>query len=196
MIRCAGIECGSEVADDGFVCADCWATRAVYRDEVYDLWRTGWLLLPPARRPPDFSSHKVSVPSSSVPLDLSVLEIQDRALAVVLEWANIVRMRRELPPMRRIGAVDGLFARSLVWLRNRDFVLYDTYLSGDYLHALYRIHRDLRQLVRGNTGRIDGACIQCGRAALLTRGDHVVCLTCGSRWLHAAYLTHRNASIT
>jgi hypothetical protein len=196
MIECAGMECRAEVANAGFVCDDCWATRVIYRDELYDLWRTAWLLLPPAKRPPDFASHKQSVPGSSVPLDLSVLEIQDRTLAVLVEWADIVRDQRGLHSLRRDRDTMTLFAQSVVWLKGRDYVLHETALAGDYLTALFRSHRDLRRVVRGNGGRIDGACIQCGRAALLTRDDHVVCLTCGSRWLQAAYLvrTHRDVS--
>lgn len=191
------MECGVEIADaDSMLCNTCWASRAIYRDELYDLWRVAWLLVPAARRPPDFASHKLSVSGSSAPLDLSVLEIQDRTLAVVVEWANIVRAYRDLHPLRRNPDLMTMFAQSIVWLKGRDSVLRDTMVAGPYLQVLFSTHRELRQLVRGNGGRITGACIQCGRAALLIRNDHVVCLTCGGRWLQAAYLTQRDVSIT
>jgi len=189
MIECVGPECRTEVDYVDAVCDDCWDSRTVYRDELYGLWQTGWLLIEPARRPPDYSSHNLSVTTSRAPVDLAVMETLDAALTVVVDWANELRAEPVEQTDDRFGLAVTTLVRYDESLRGKEF-------AADYLYSLYRSHRELARLVRGPGGRVDGTCPDCDRAALIQRNEHVACLTCGARWLLAVFLTKRRRDVT
>ena len=184
---CVGIECRNE-ADR--LCDFCDQVTDVYLTELFDLWIAAHLLIPTARRPADLPATS-NPPTAKPPIDLNVYMLLDYTAEVVVGWACDALDRKGLA-VPRWGSVTQNVRKALMTLNRHDDILRSSDSAGDYHYGLYRVHRELRRAVRGESeGRVDGDCPGCGRRSLIHRNAHVTCLTCGVSWLQGAYTVVR-----
>lgn len=182
---CVGVECQTPVALPDTLCDVCVRVTGIYRDELPGLWYTAHLLLPPGRRPPDIRSAVML--GAKPPVNLHVVELLIEALDVVTYWAEIVLVANGEPSVP-IANSRIMFDAAIEALVHFDRSLNTAEFAVDYHYALYRQHRQLRWLVRGESeGRIFRSCPSCGRDSLIHRNEHVTCLTCAASWLQATY---------
>jgi hypothetical protein len=189
MAECVGVECRNE---SDSLCDLCRQITDTYLAELGDLWATAHWLLPASRRPSDIKA--AAMPTAKPPLDLDIFQLLDYAVEVVVGWATDVLEEKGLA-RPAWGSVTQNFYAALNTLRRHDDILRSSASAGDYHYSLFRVHRELRRAVRGESeGRMDGDCPSCGRRSMIHRNAHVACLTCGGSWVQGAYtVLQRNA---
>lgn len=192
---CAGANCNEQVEGPQQVCATCWGHRPFLRDALPSLWVRAHTLLPPGAAPIDIA-RMGQRSGSAPPLRMSVYAAIEMTLVGVTGWAAIIRQREGHEPLPGLATVRAsfMFVRA-----HESLVLWDDALAGSplgasYYDGLYQMYRGLLQVCGdARDARAKVACPNdfCGCLTVISKagGDYFACLSCGSRWSQAQFLT-------
>ena len=192
--RCPGIDCYSITEKPDWLCDNCWSYRFVILGKLPAMW----VAVEKAKIPQSRPGQRITGPTgftSRTPIRDGVLDAAESTLATVHKWADVVRDRHKMSPMPAIRSArsDWLLGQAVDTLSHLDGCLAQSLVGVDYYSELYHVVcRRLARYLNPSTEEsehIRQPCPACESLTLCARAHrrYVVCLTCGSRWGHAAW---------